>query len=161
MFSYTASRSDSLWKFKCYPNRRVLDLFTRVKLCTAVSAPAAWWHLSWHWHRPGQKSTGTLLPLSPLCWSKFSQAKSFRNSIAYEMEDGGRLNNNVLVFDPSHWFLATCLQVQFFTNWRYTQPWWCYPTRRCFPTTVQKFTQQTAHCWSPAFSMPWQVFGDV
>ena len=111
MFSYTASRSDSLWKFKCYPNRRVLDLFTRVKLCTAVSAPAAWWHLSWHWHRPGQKSTGTLLPLSPLCWSKFSQAKSFRNSIAYEMEDGGRLNNNVLIFDPGHWFLVSCLQV--------------------------------------------------
>ena len=111
MFSYTASRSDSLWKFKCYPNRRVLDLFTRVKLCTAVSAPAAWWHLSWHWHRPGQKSTGTLLPLFPLCWSKFSQAKSFRNSIAYEMEDGGRLNNNVLIFDPGHWFLVSCLQV--------------------------------------------------
>lgn len=44
---------------------------------------------------------------------KSLQAKSFRNSIAYEMEDGGRLNNNVLIFDPNHWFLFTCLQEMF------------------------------------------------
>ena len=46
----------------------------------------------------------------------FFQAKSFRNSIAYEMEDGGRLNNNVLIFDPNHWFLLTCLQVLVIDN---------------------------------------------
>jgi len=44
---------------------------------------------------------------------KSLQAKSFHNSIAYEMEDGGRLNNNVLIFDPGHWFMATCLQEMF------------------------------------------------
>ena len=32
------------------------------------------------------------------------------------MEDGGRLNNNVLIFDPGHWFLVTCLQVHLKTK---------------------------------------------
>ena len=50
-------------------------------------------------------------PFSLLADQSFFQAKSFRNSIAYEMEDGGRLNNNVLIFDPGHWFLVSCLQV--------------------------------------------------
>jgi len=50
---------------------------------------------------------------------KSLQAKSFRNSIAYEMEDGGRLNNNVLIFDPGHWFLANCLQ-EMFSNYNPT-----------------------------------------
>merc|ERR1712218_213798 len=44
------------------------------------------------------------------------EVNMFQNSIAYEMEDGGRLNSNVLIFDPGHWFLAACLK-EMFTNY--------------------------------------------
>ena len=68
--------------FKCFPLlRRVLDLFTRVKLCTAVSAPAAWRHLSWHWYCPGQKSTGTLLPFSLLADQISSRPKALATAL--------------------------------------------------------------------------------
>ena len=53
---------------------------------------------------------------SQFTFTRVFQAINFHNSIAYEMEDRGRLNNNVLIFDPGHWFLVTCLQVHLKTK---------------------------------------------
>ena len=58
------------------------------------------------------------------------------------MEDGGRLNNNVLIFDPGHWFLVICLQVQLKTIIMY----FFLFTRRWSPV----------FSWKPNYLFPYQ-----